>query len=613
MKVALEKMNSHDIEMASSHARDSFLMSGRISENVRPEIALSWRRSVMCGLRPENYNPVLDPCEGPTDEAAERLLHLASPVLSGLSTRFSGMPITLLLADAAGRLVGRWVTEQGMLMEMDRLGIAPGVSFAEEAVGTSAVGTAIERGEPTQIEGREHFVDALVSLSCAGAPIYNPITGRLCGTFNVTCRTVDSHPLLLSTAIDAGRNIETELLQSSSSRERALLREYLAVRRRSNQRIVALNEDTIIASASATRLIGEVDQHQLWEQARDQRCSGNPDPYVMEIDNLPSMTILCRPIELTDGEQGFVLEMLPFRGSRQEQLQPLSEPLEISSGTGLVGNSVAWRKAVSRIRNLRDSPSVLITGEPGVGKRVLALAACAALDTDAEPEVIDMFDMFAEEDETAPILRARLRAALLRQDTPVVLLHVHVLEDGSAHPLARTIDAAIRRASTKLVLTATAQSRPGGASYLDGLETLEVEIPPLRHRSADIRDLIHVLTNRFVASDKPIPRWSPEAIQLLQRLPYPGNVRELGKIVKAVLDGYLAGEIRVDDLPAQVRSQASRRQLTPIERAECDAILKALGECGGNKLETADHLGLARSTLYRKMRLYGLEVDRRTF
>ena len=67
-----------------------------------------------------------------------------------------------------------------------------------------------------------------------------------------------------------------------------------------------------------------------------------------------------------------------------------------------------------------------------------------------------------------------------------------------------------------------------------------------------------------------------------------------------------AGDIQVVDLPAECHS-SSQRMLTPLETVERDAIVTALREAQGNRLKAASELGIARSSLYRKMHAYGIE------
>ena len=128
-----------------------------------------------------------------------------------------------------------------------------------------------------------------------------------------------------------------------------------------------------------------------------------------------------------------------------------------------------------------------------------------------------------------------------------------------------------------------------------------IEIPPLRTRPEDIGPIAAALLGPR--------RLRPEALQLLERLPWPGNVRELAVALHATH----APVIGVDDLPADLRAQAARVPTTGLQRLEADAIARALAGCGGNKLEAARALGISRSTLYRKLRAYGLDLEHRAY
>ena len=65
--------------------------------------------------------------------------------------------------------------------------------------------------------------------------------------------------------------------------------------------------------------------------------------------------------------------------------------------------------------------------------------------------------------------------------------------------------------------------------------------------------------------------------------------------------------------PPALLAKAAPRRLTAIEHAELEAISEALDAAGGNKRDAARRLGIARSTLYRKLRAYGLDLDRTAF
>jgi transcriptional regulator of acetoin/glycerol metabolism len=133
----------------------------------------------------------------------------------------------------------------------------------------------------------------------------------------------------------------------------------------------------------------------------------------------------------------------------------------------------------------------------------------------------------------------------------------------------------------------------------------------LRQRTAELAPLIDVLTRKHAPQAQ--VRWLSDAIQTLARLEWPGNVRELDNLVRRVLATRRTGDIGARDLPEEIRGRAPRRQLSRIERAELAAITSALQQAGGNKREAADMLGLSRATLYRKVRSYGIGLDRTIF
>jgi transcriptional regulator of acetoin/glycerol metabolism len=102
----------------------------------------------------------------------------------------------------------------------------------------------------------------------------------------------------------------------------------------------------------------------------------------------------------------------------------------------------------------------------------------------------------------------------------------------------------------------------------------------------------------------------PEAAQLLARLPWPGNARELENVLRLALQRRHVGDLRLEDLPADLRQGAARNASTALQRLEAEAIVEALAAADGNKRRAAQALGVSRSTLYRKLRAYGIELDR---
>ena len=144
------------------------------------------------------------------------------------------------------------------------------------------------------------------------------------------------------------------------------------------------------------------------------------------------------------------------------------------------------------------------------------------------------------------------------------------------------------------------------------LHVVRIEVPPLRARREDIPLVAEAFYARV--ERRPHSGCSPLAMRLLQAYPWPGNVRELLAVLESSHINAGTRRIEAQHLPANVRDPRGKtgesgeryRRASPVldERA---AIAAALAETGGTRNAAADHLGMSRTTLWRKMREYGLE------
>jgi hypothetical protein len=130
-----------------------------------------------------------------------------------------------------------------------------------------------------------------------------------------------------------------------------------------------------------------------------------------------------------------------------------------------------------------------------------------------------------------------------------------------------------------------------------------VELPPLRQHIDDLHQLVPFFLARLNHSGS--LACSPEAMQLLLRSGWPGNIEQLRQVLTTVASHRRTGTIRPGDLPPQCWT-VSRRLLTPLESMERDAIVQSLLDYQGNKVQAAGSLGMSRATIYRKIHEYGI-------
>lgn len=144
---------------------------------------------------------------------------------------------------------------------------------------------------------------------------------------------------------------------------------------------------------------------------------------------------------------------------------------------------------------------------------------------------------------------------------------------------------------------------------------VKIELPLLRERREDIPLLIDAFVQKFNAKmGKQVNGLSDEVLRLLLRYDYPGNVRELENIIEHAFVLCRGDRIDIDCLPKEltgiqekISPPLSVQGERPIERAEAEIIEKTLRKYDGNRLKTASELGMDRTTLWRKMKKYGLK------
>ncbi|MEV6008969.1 SpoIIE family protein phosphatase [Streptomyces sp. NPDC051976] len=197
---------------------ETFLAGGRVEHEVRASILDSWRRSRSHGVLPQRtelpYADVMD--------RADRLLTAAAPVLERFRHVIAGSPIVVALTDADATVLHRLVGERSLNGVLDRLSIAPGFSFAEAAIGTNGIGTALIERRLCSVVGTEHFAEQLRPYTCAAAPICDPLCGRIEGVIDVTVPLAADTARIESLAVRLGREIENRLMAPYTRRELAL-------------------------------------------------------------------------------------------------------------------------------------------------------------------------------------------------------------------------------------------------------------------------------------------------------------------------------------------------------------------------------------------------------
>jgi len=141
------------------------------------------------------------------------------------------------------------------------------------------------------------------------------------------------------------------------------------------------------------------------------------------------------------------------------------------------------------------------------------------------------------------------------------------------------------------------------------LNVVQIKLPPLRERKADIPLLVNSFLEKFSDSARPIHTVSEDAMRRITAYDWPGNIRELENAIERAVALGSGPILHVGDLPSNLQYIASEKhpegdELVPLDILERRAIFRALQETSGDKLAAARLLGIGKTTLYRKLKQY---------
>jgi transcriptional regulator of acetoin/glycerol metabolism len=581
-------------------ARERFLNAEPVDRAaVRESIFQSWLRSRRWHVAADRID--LKYLHEPDPEAT--LARTADPVLRHLHEQLDGQPISIILTDASGLVLTRLTADRDLERHLERVKLAPGFSYAEELVGTNGIGTALESGGPAHVFGHEHYAENLEGLACAGVPLRHPVSGKTIGVIDLTCRRKDADPLLVSLVRSTADQITSAMATASGGRDFRLLREYMRACRHSGGIVLALGNDIVMLNDHARRVLDPGDQAALIGQATEVLAAGpaGSGPAGSVTVGLPSGMLArmsCRRISdgrIADG-------VVQVKLLQQDEAAPATAPAPRAPVhlPGLVGSGVLWLRACRSAEVAYDSREWLtLEGEAGAGKLALARAVHQRRAPAAPFHVLD----------SGPADRdwlAQVRKELLEGTGMLVIRHVSALNARQLHGLASALQearSAGRQDSLRVAVTLDRKQAAADLTRLLRFFPRTVELPPLRHHIEDLQELVPFFLTRLSQHGR--VTCSPEAMQLLLRHTWPGNVEQLWQVLRQVVQCKRAGAIKPRDLPPECWT-VSRRLLNPLQSMERDAIVASLLDHEGNKVKAAEALGMSRATIYRKIHEYGI-------
>jgi transcriptional regulator of acetoin/glycerol metabolism len=631
-----------------ANARERLLSVGTLpDESVRSVIKASWQRCVSEEVDPLVAKGFIDlkgePLDGILDGHPE--LICASETIMGDAHDLLAESGTIMHLVAPSGVI---LLSQGDPKTLDlahQFQLVPGANWNERIAGTNAIGTALNIGSPVQVHAYEHFCENINSWTCSASVIRDPFEDKILGAVNISGLTNTLHDYCLALAVSGAHRIEGQLAHQLLSKRDLLLGETL-------DRFAGPGNDGLLLLDLQGRLVRSNSQAGRVLAARGIRLDLTPYNPILSLngDRLTNkvQTVLpqlhrewVKPVHHLGVTIGY-FAVIPFPLPRNSLTPSRNCDAQADGGdTGfvrLVGQSPLFVKAIQQAERLAKAPiPVLLQGETGVGKELFAHAMhevgahrdgafialnCGGLSRDllagelfgyvegaftgarrggmtGKIEAANGGTLFLDEIGEMPL---DLQPLFLR-----VLQELEICRVGETRP--RKVDFRLIAATNRDLAEEVAAGRFRMDLYYR-ISSMTLTIPALRQRRGDVTLLADHIIAGLVEQHGGDPKYlSPALREALNGQLWPGNIRELSNLVTAAFFLTDGDELTPDDLPMVLPAPISVAEGddNPLDLAEKAVIDQVINEQGGNLTRAAKALNIAKSTLYIKLKKYGLQ------
>ncbi|GLB61700.1 sigma-54-dependent Fis family transcriptional regulator [Cytobacillus sp. NCCP-133] len=562
------------------------------------------------------------------------LIEMTDPYLKKMDPMIKSSGMMALLVDPDGYVLSLLGNEK-TLKDARRINFMEGVRWTEAAVGTNAIGTALETKEAVMIQGPEHYSVASHQWSCSATPILDD-NGGLLGVIDVSCPVEQSHPFMIGMVTSIAYAIEKELIKRSHSKEITLVQQaaQLAETHHSQLFIVCNQHKQIISASKPIRekiphVIGMNLQGMLHNRYQ---INAEMPLYVNE----------------GNGMNGICFFLSEVNTHHQHVFPSSTRPADSFVFKGESGISEVFQRTLQKVKLVAPTDAtVFISGETGTGKEMVARAIhensrrkngpFISLNCGAIPKDLMESELFGyAEGAFTGAKRQGYKGKFEQAQKGTIFLDeigeiphtmqvalLRVLQERKVTPIGGTkevpLDVRIITA-THRDITDLVKRREFREDLYYRLNVYPIDVPPLRNRKEDIPYLIKHICQR---NNWSLNRMSiQDLITSLRDYDWPGNIRELTNLLERLhimlpeqLSGHLPLEQPLEllylhhpsppEYSIEERS-AEETRLNAREKIQRDLMLDALKRTNGNVTAAAKFLGIPRSTFYKRLKKFGM-------
>ncbi|AND08212.1 sigma-54-dependent Fis family transcriptional regulator [Bacillus thuringiensis] len=608
------------------HTWKKFIDEGVFDSNrINERISESWHR-----CRQANVNPYMNKGQKilssnvfqEQKKKSEIFLDIALPQIQNMRKTIDELQMMALLIDPGGYVLSLSGNKQ-TLKRAKHINFIEGVKWTEAAVGTNAIGTALEIEEAIMISGTEHYSVASHSWSCAAAPIHND-DGKLIGVLDFSCPIEFSHPYMLGMVTSIAHAIERECSIRVHQNELHLIHRFLDVIDSDEQVVICNHRDVIVSASKSVR-----ERINNWSRMKLEELMHHGLETKLEIPVYSNERMIGKCMYLKKNKQINTYSAFAF--------------IKGITFSGVTGTSKAFQHTLEEIKLVSPTDaSVYVCGETGVGKEYVARAIhensprkdgpFIAVNCGSLPKELMESELFGYVEGAFTGARRQGYKGKFEQahggtlfldeigevppEMQVALLRV--LQERTITPIGSSkevpVNIRIITATHKDLLRLVEEGKFRQDLYYR-LHVYPLYVPSLIERKEDISYFIQHFCER--------KNWNvvfPKSIcnQFLQHT-WPGNIRELVNVLERIYilsQGREICEKQVAFLlqtmmgnQQQLELQVENKTEHPLnfrEKIQRDSMIEVLQKTNGNVSLAAKLLDVPRSTFYKRMQKYKL-------
>ncbi|ACK94770.1 sigma-54-dependent Fis family transcriptional regulator [Bacillus thuringiensis] len=608
------------------HTWKKFIDEGVFDSNrINERISESWHR-----CRQANVNPYMNKGQKilssnvfqEQKKKSEIFLDIALPQIQNMRKTIDELQMMALLIDPDGYVLSLSGNKQ-TLKRAKHINFIEGVKWTEAAVGTNAIGTALEIEEAIMISGTEHYSVASHSWSCAAAPIHND-DGKLIGVLDFSCPIEFSHPYMLGMVTSIAHAIERECSIRVHQNELHLIHRFLDVIDSDEQVVICNHRDVIVSASKSVR-----ERINNWSRMKLEELMHHGLETKLEIPVYSNERMIGKCMYLKKNKQINTYSAFAF--------------IKGITFSGVTGTSKAFQHTLEEIKLVSPTDaSVYVCGETGVGKEYVARAIhensprkdgpFIAVNCGSLPKELMESELFGYVEGAFTGARRQGYKGKFEQahggtlfldeigevppEMQVALLRV--LQERTITPIGSSkevpVNIRIITATHKDLLRLVEEGKFRQDLYYR-LHVYPLYVPSLIERKEDISYFIQHFCER--------KNWNvvfPKSIcnQFLQHT-WPGNIRELVNVLERIYILSQGREICEKQVACLLQTMMGNQQQLELqvenktehplnfrEKIQRDSMIEVLQKTNGNVSLAAKLLDVPRSTFYKRMQKYKL-------